>query len=95
MKTHSTTAHPQPMLGWQPSSGPVESHEARIVTTWSEYIRGVVIAQEGRVAAGGYTAYVEYFTYGVARQQWGGRIFPDPDQAKTWCEGEIARLQSR
>lgn len=89
------TAQPHRALGWHPSAGLVECHEARIVTTWSEYIRGVVIAQEGRVAAGGYTAYVEYFAYGVARQQWGGRIFPDSDQAKAWCEGAISRLQSR
>jgi len=88
-------SHPQQLPSWRPSSGPVECHEARIVTTWSEYIRGVVIAQAGRVAADGYTAYVEYFTHGVARQQWGGRIFPDLDQAKTWCEAEIARLQHR
>jgi hypothetical protein len=89
------TVQPQHIAGWQASSGPVECHEVRITTTWSEYIRGVVIAQAGRVVAGGYTAYVEYFTHGVARQQWGGRIFANLDQAKSWCEAEISRLHSR
>jgi hypothetical protein len=79
-------------LVWQPSSGTLECYEARIVTTWSEYIRGVVIAQESRGPAGGYTAYVEYFKYGVARQLWGRRVFADCDQAKTWCADEIRRL---
>jgi hypothetical protein len=81
-------------LPWQPSLGMRECYETRIVTTWSEYIRGVVIAEERRGAAGGYTAYVEYFKYGVARQLWAGRVFGDHDQAKTWCAGEIALLQS-
>ena len=89
------TVQPQHLPSWQASSGPVECHEVRIRTTWSEYIRGVVIAQAGRVAAGGYTAYVEYFTHGVACQQWAGRIFADLDPAKSWCEFEITRLQSR
>lgn len=89
------TVQPQRMSGWQASSGPVECHEVRIKTTWSEYIRGVVIAQAGRVAGGGYTAYVEYFMHEVACQQWGGRIFADLNQAKSWCEVEITRLQSR
>jgi hypothetical protein len=80
-------------LTWQPSAGTIECYEARIVTTWSEYIRGVVIAEQSRESAGGYTAYVEYFKYGVARQLWGKRVFSDRDQAKTWCVGEIARLQ--
>ena len=79
-------------LLWQPSSGMLECYEARIITTWSEYIRGVVIAQESGGAAGGYTAYVEYFKYGVARQLWGRRVFSDRDQAKTWCAEEITRL---
>ena len=78
-------------LIWQPSSGALECYEARIVTTWSEYIRGVVIAEETRGAAGGYTAYIEYFKHGVARQLWGQRIFADREQATTWCEDEITR----
>jgi hypothetical protein len=85
----------QRALSWQASSGPVECYEGRIVTNWSEYIRGVVISQERRAEANGYTAYVEYFTYGVPRQVWGARIFPNADQAKTWCEDELARIQSR
>jgi hypothetical protein len=89
------TDRQQHAFGWQESSGPVECYESRIVTTWSEYIRGVVIAQERRAAAGGYTAYIEYFTYGVARQLWGGRIFPDPEQAKMWCEDQLAQIQGR
>jgi hypothetical protein len=79
-------------LLWQPSSGMLECYEARIITTWSEYIRGVVIAQESGGAAGGYTAYVEYFKYGVARQLWAKRVFTDCDQAKAWCVGEITQL---
>ena len=59
-----------------------------------EYIRGVVIAQEGRVASGGYTAYIEYFKHGFARQQWAGQIFPAAEQAQHWCEDAIAQLQS-
>jgi hypothetical protein len=78
-------------LIWQPSSGAIECYEARIVTTWSEYIRGVVIAEEMRGATGGYTAYIEYFKHGVARQLWGQRIFADREQATTWCEDEITR----
>ena len=78
-------------LIWQPSSGALECYEARIVTTWSEYIRGVVIAEETRGAAGGYTAYVEYFKHGVARQLWGQRIFSDREQATAWCEDEITQ----
>ncbi|MBK9712447.1 MAG: hypothetical protein IPO81_14195 [Kouleothrix sp.] len=81
-------------LIWQPSSGTIECYEARIVTTWSEYIRGVVIAEEARGAAGGYTAYIEYFKHGVARQMWGQRIFGNREQATAWCEEEIARLYS-
>ena len=81
-------------LVWQPSSGAIECYEARIVTTWSEYIRGVVIAEEARGAAGGYTAYVEYFKHGVARQLWGQRIFADRDQATSWCADEITRHYS-
>jgi len=84
---------PHPGLTWQPSAGAIECYETRIVTTWSEYIRGVVIAEQSRGATGGYTAYVEYFKYGVARQLWGKRVFGDRDQAKTWCAGEITRLQ--
>ena len=80
-------------LLWQSSSGMLECYEARIITTWSEYIRGVVIAQERRGMAGSYTAYVEYFKYGVARQLWAGRVFDDRDQAKTWCADKIAQLQ--
>jgi hypothetical protein len=80
-------------LVWQPSSGMVECYEARIATTWSEYIRGVVIAQESRGTPSGYTAYVEYFKYGVARQLWGKQVFSDRDLAKTWCADEITRLQ--
>ena len=79
-------------LVWQQSSGAIECFEARIVTNWSEYIRGVVIAEESQKPERGYTAYVEYFKHGVARQIWGGRIFTDRDQAKIWCEGEITRL---
>jgi hypothetical protein len=79
------------VLIWQPSSGAIECYEARIVTTWSEYIRGVVIAEETRGVAGGYTAYIEYFKHGVARQLWGQRIFADREQATTWCEDEITR----
>lgn len=86
------SAQPQSSLNWQQSAGLVECFEARIVTTWSEYIRGVVIAQESQRPEAGYTAYVEYFKYGVARQVWGGRVFTDRDQAKTWCAGEIQRL---
>lgn len=78
-------------LVWEPSSGAIECYEARIATTWSEYIRGVVIAEEARGAAGGYTAYIEYFKHGVARQLWGQRIFADREQARIWCEGEIRR----
>jgi len=88
------STQPQTGLTWQPSAGIIECYETRIVTTWSEYIRGVVIAEQGRGAPGGYTAYVEYFQYGVARQLWGKRVFGDRDQAKTWCTGEIARLQA-
>ena len=82
----------QPPSGliWQPGSGAIEYYEARIVTTWPEYIRGVVIAEERRGAAGGYTAYIEYFKYGVARQLWGQRIFADREQATIWCADEIA-----
>jgi len=54
----------------------------------------VVIAEQTRGAIGGYTAYVEYFKYGVARQLWGKRVFGDRDQAKTWCASEITRLQT-
>jgi hypothetical protein len=79
-------------LVWQPSLGLLECYEARIITTWPEYIRGVVIAQESRRPEDGYTAYVEYFKYGVSRQVWGRRVFKDRDQAKTWCAGEIMRL---
>jgi hypothetical protein len=78
-------------LIWEPSSGAVECYEARIITTWSEYIRGVVIAEELRGLAGGYTAYIEYFKHGVARQLWGQQIFADREQATAWCEDEIAR----
>ena len=88
-----TNTLPQTGLIWQPSAGAIECYEARIVTNWSEYIRGVVIAEQSRGLAGGYTAYVEYFKYGVARQLWGKRVFGDRDQAKTWCAGEITRLQ--
>jgi len=84
--------HPPHTLVWQPSSGALECYEARIVTSWSEYIRGVVIAEEARGAVGGYTAYVEYFKHGVARQLWGQRIFAEHAQATAWCEGEIMRL---
>jgi len=87
------SAQPHPGLTWQPSVGILECYEARIVTTWSEYIRGVVIAEQSRGSAGGYTAYVEYFKYGVARQLWGKRVFGDRDQAQMWCAGEIMRLQ--
>jgi len=85
----------QPYAGliWQPSAGLLECYEARIVTTWSEYIRGVVIAEQSRGSAGGYTAYVEYFKFGVARQLWGKRVFDDREQAQLWCAGEITRLQ--
>lgn len=77
---------------WQQSSGVVECHEARIGTRWPEYIRGVVIAEESQRPDCGFTAYVEYFKHGVARQMWGGRIFADCDAAKLWCEGELRRL---
>ena len=79
-------------LTWGQSSGLVECYEASIITTWPEYIRGVVIAQESRRPEDGYTAYVEYFKYGVARQIWGRRVFKDRDQAKVWCVGEMTRL---
>jgi hypothetical protein len=78
-------------LIWQQSSGIVECHESCIVTTWPEYIRGVVIGYEHQRVDSGYTAYVEYFKYGIARQVWGGRVFTDCNQAKTWCAGEITR----
>jgi hypothetical protein len=87
------STQPHTGLIWQPSAGILECYEARIVTTWSEYIRGVVIAEQSGRSAGGYTAYVEYFKFGVARQLWGKRVFDDRDQAKTWCAGEITRLQ--
>ena len=77
---------------WLDISGTVECHEARTATTWPEYIRGVVIAQERERPQAGYTAYVEYFKYGIARQVWGGRIFDNSLQAKGWCEGEMLRL---
>lgn len=85
----------QPHAGliWRQSLGALECYEARITTTWSEYIGGVVIAQESERPESGYTAYVEYFKHGVARQLWGGRIFENCDQAKIWCEGEVARLR--
>ena len=86
----NTTPHPG--LTWQPSAGILECYEARIVTTWSEYIRGVVIAEQISGSAGGYTAYVEYFKFGVARQLWGKRVFDDRDLAQTWYAGEITRL---
>jgi hypothetical protein len=79
-------------LEWNDMSGMVECHEARTTTIWPEYIRGVVIAQERDRPEVGYTAYVEYFKYGMARQQWGGRVFADSGQAKIWCEGEMLRL---
>lgn len=82
----------QSSLIWQQNSGIVECHEACIVTTWPEYICGVVIGQERQRPASGYTAYIEYFKYGVARQVWGKRVFTDRDQAKTWCAHEITRL---
>ena len=85
---------PPGALSWQPSSGAIECYEARIVTTWSEYIRGVVIAEVTRDLAGGYTAYIEYFKHGVARQLWGQRIFSDQAQATAWCEAAIARQLS-
>jgi len=78
-------------LIWQQRSGMIECYEARIITTWPEYIRGMVIAQESQRPEGGYTAYVEYFKYGVARQVWGGRVFADSAQAQDWCEGEMLR----
>jgi hypothetical protein len=87
------SAQSQSDLIWQASSGMLECYEARIVTTWSEYVRGVVIAQERGGSAGGYTAYVEYFKFGVARQVWAKRVFTDSDQAKTWCVSEITRLR--
>ncbi|HEX9369523.1 MAG TPA: hypothetical protein VF897_00895 [Roseiflexaceae bacterium] len=79
-------------LEWQPSSGLVECYEARTATIWPEYVRGVVIAQESQSRAAGYTAYVEYFKHGISRQLWGGRIFGESDEAKAWCEGEMARI---
>jgi hypothetical protein len=78
-------------LTWQPSSGALECYETRIVTTWSEYIRGVVIGEVARGLGSGYTAYIEYFKHGVARQLWGQRIFSDRAQATAWCEEAIAR----
>ena len=81
-------------LTWQHSAGAIECYETRIVTSWSEYIRGVVIAEQSRGSSGGYTAYVEYFKFGVARQLWGKRVFDDHELAKTWCAGEITRLQA-
>ena len=51
-----------------------------------------MIAQERQQPHAGYTAYVEYFRYGIPRQLWGGRVFADCAQAKGWCEGEILRL---
>ena len=86
------SVQPDDRLIWQPSCGMLECYEARIVTTWSEYIRGVVIAQENGSSIGGYTAYVEYFKHGVARQLWGRQVFSDHEQAKTWCASEITRL---
>lgn len=82
------------VLTWQPSSGAIECYEARIITNWSEYIRGVVIAEATRGTACGYTAYIEFFKHGVARQLWGQRIFGDRAQATAWCEDEISRLRS-
>ena len=93
MSKRIVSTQPYAGLIWQPSAGLLECYEARIVTTWSEYIRGVVIAEQSRGLSGGYTAYVEYFKYGVARQLWGKRVFDDRDQAQMWCAGEITRLQ--
>lgn len=78
--------YPQPLV-WQLGTGGLECYEARIVTSWSEYVRGVIIAQNSH----GYTAYVEYFKHGVPRQLWGKQIFSDREQATAWCEQEIAR----
>ena len=76
-------------IQWEHRPGMVECHETQITTKWPEYIRGVVIAQDTRRAEGTFTAYVEYFKYGVARQMWAGYVFPDSDHAKTWCEHEM------